>query len=248
MPVKSAPAIAAAMALAACCLSVPAPGVAPSAEAAPGCVEWGFPIDNTLLASGGDDWKMTWSNPELGQTFYDAPASLSGFRDNPPLPGDARGSIIKNPDGDDILNLHFKAADASVDMDLRGDINPNGNAVNTSNIGSEQVNWRMAAPLVCKDLGTLGGTVGSAGPAAGPKPAPTITSDQVFGGIVIHVKNNTPDTTACHYDSEVVDRDFTLKPDATTDLRLVPAVALFRTWHVTVTCDNGAKGEADIDF
>jgi hypothetical protein len=243
---KRTPVIAAAVAIGAGLMSVAAP-----AQAAPGCVEWGLPKDNTVLASGGirligeneptnDDWSWSWSSPEAGKTVYNASATLTGFRDKGPLPGNSFGAIDRNPDGKHFLNFHFESTDDSVDITLNGEIGPDGNVVNPSASGGGQVNWRMAAPFVCNKQGEAAGVVG-------PKADVGITSDEVIGGIIIHVKNNTPDQTKCHYDSEVIDKDFTLEPDKTTDLRLVPAVPLFRTWHV-VTCDNGAKGEADIDF
>jgi hypothetical protein len=222
-------------------------GVAPPAHAVD-CTNWGFPVVNTIAASGDDDWLMTWSNPELGQTVFNAPTTLTGFGDNPPLNGNVDGAVYKVDNGPDTMRASFRSADSSVSLDLFAKISPQGNAVESTVTYSPQTTWRTGAPMVCTDIGANGGTVGGVGPVAAPKAPPTITSDQVIGGIVVHVKNNTPDTTKCHYDSDVIDRDFTLEPDATTDLKLVPALPLFRTWHVVVTCDNDTKGEADIDF
>ena len=66
--------------------------------------------------------------------------------------------------------------------------------------------WTLQPPLLCDDAAQ------APPPAAQAKSQPGVTSDTVIGGLVIHVMNNSDDTTNCHYDSEVVDRDFTLQP------------------------------------
>jgi hypothetical protein len=241
--------IAAAVAIGAGSVTVAAP-----ANAAPGCLEWGWPLQNTLLASGGvrltgeqaptnDDWTLSWTTQPTDKPplLSVGNATITGFRDKPPLVGFLTGSLQPNGDGTSGIHVTFRTDDLAVDLSMDGGISPEGNVVGSSESGGGKLNWRMAAPFVCTKQGDVAG-------AAAPKADVGITSDEVLGGIIIHVKNNTPDTTDCHYDSEVIDRDFTLKPNETTDLRLVPAVKLFRTWHVTVTCKNGAKGEADIDF
>ena len=244
--------IAAAAAITAGAIGVSTLGAPASANAAPGCVEWVFPIQNTVLASGGvrlsgenaptnDDWSWTWTNQNPDQKVYNASGTLTGFRDKPPLPGNTFGSIVRNADNSHHLNFHFDSNDGTVSLTLNGQIGPEGNVIEPSETGGGPISWRMAGPFVCK-------TLGDDPNAMAPKVNPEITSDEVIGGIVIHVKNNTGDTTKCKYDSEVIDRDFTLEPNKTTDLRLVPAVPLLRTWPVTVTCDNGTSATADIDF
>src|SRR5262249_48828560 len=148
------------------------------------CVEWGFPKENTVLASGGvrligenaptnDDWSWSWTNAEVGKTVYNASATLSGFRDKPPLPGNTFGSITRNPDNTFFLNFHFDSTDNTVDLTLNGEIGPDGNVVNPSEGGGGQINWRMAAPFVCNKQGDVAG-------AAAPKADVGITSDVVI--------------------------------------------------------------------
>jgi hypothetical protein len=244
--------VAVAAAITAGFMSVTTPGVTAPAHAAPGCVEWGWPVANTLLASGGvrlngepaatnDDWSLSWTGQESGAPLSVGTATLTGFRDKPPLTANVTGSLTPGGNGGTLVHITWFSQDNTMDLILDGGISPEGNVIGSSEAGGGKISWRMAGPFVCK---TLGDAVG----ATAPKADPTITSDEVIGGLIVHVKNNTPDTTKCHYDSEVIDRDFTLNPNATTDLNLVPAVPLLRTWPVTVTCDNGAKGTADIDF
>ena len=245
---KKTPVIAAAVAVGAGLISVP-----PVVQAAPGCVEWGFPVANTLLASGGvrlsgepgptnDDWSLSWSNPESGQTISDAPATLTGFRDKPPLPGTTVGSITNgNSDGGTSLHITFDSVDRSIALSLDGGISPDGNVVGPKEVGGGKISWRMAAPFVCNKLGDA---VGAMAPVA----EPDVVGEPVLGGIIVHVTDHSGKTSKCHYDSEIVDRDFTLNANSTADLRIVPAVPLGRAWPVTVTCDNGAKKATDIDF
>lgn len=85
-------------------------------------------------------------------------------------------------------------------------------------------------------------------PADQAKPQPDISAEPVIGGLVVRVTDKTGVASRCHYDSELVDRDFDLGAKATASIRIVPAVPLFKNWTVTVTCDNGASRTTDIFF
>jgi hypothetical protein len=241
------PAVLAAGLLAATPVKVAAP-----AHADPNpCLIWGYTGHYTInlngpvvatAKSGRLDFDYTTQNPLTPIVAPGTLASTSGIGVNVP------GQVVGDLSSGSQYYLSFDAPDdpSAHDLSLNGTVGPDGIA--SGDVGIRDVptdqggtgTWKATTPLKCLSTGTA--------PAAAPKENPTVTSDPVLGGIVIHVKNNTPDQTNCHYDSEVADRDFTLQPNETTDLRLVPAVKLFRTWHVTVTCENGAKTEADIDF
>jgi hypothetical protein len=116
---------------------------------------------------------------------------------------------------------HF-AGNQFDDGNVSGDVQPAG------------LNWHTTSPLICTQQVAL--------------PNPDVTGEPILGGIVIHVTDHSGKNSKCHYDSEVYDRDFTLNAFDTADVKLVPAVPLFRAWPVTVTCDNGTRTETSIDF
>lgn len=238
---------AAFVALGAALSAVGMPGMTPQAHAGLGCVEWGFPAAITVLASGNlrlggetdppnDEWSVSLSNTKPGQAFFAAPATLSGFRDKPPLTGVVDGQILVNPANAINLNFDFPG----VSFALNGDVSNDGNVINGSASGGK-VTWRFATPLLCNKMGEAPG-------AQGPVQGPDVTGEPVLGGLIVHVTDHSGKTSKCHYDSEVVDRDFTLGANSTADLKIIPALPLGRAWPVTVTCDNGAKTETTINF
>jgi hypothetical protein len=191
---------------------------APAGQAAPSGCT--FPATVTINISDGSAMTFSANGATVnGPTTIGAPGAEG-------TPGALQGSV--SPTGHVSLTFIHGAndertfvGDAGDDATARGSVAPSG------------LTWETSGPLTC---------------AQKQKTQPTVTSDKVLGGIVIHVKNNNADTTACHYDSEVVDRDFTLNPNATTDLRIVPAVPLGRNWNFSVTCDNDTSTTGTILF
>ena len=239
-------ALAAAGLLAAGAFAVAAPVYA---DPPPPCNTWGYTGHYTVNING-----PVVSNAKSGVLNFDyttqnpltpvvGPATLSSNGIGVNVPGCLAGTLSGNS-----YYLHFDTADdpSTHDITLNGTVGPDGIAsgdaaiygVSTDDGGNGT--WKATTPLKC--------LVQDNTPVAAPKKGPDVSGEPVLGGIIIHVKNNTGDTTACHYDSEVIDKDFTLNPNATTDLNLVPAVKLFRAWPVTVWCDNGTKTETSIDF
>ena len=238
---------AAAVAIAAGFVTALTPGVTAPARAGLGCVEWGFPAANTVLASGNlrligetsppnDDWSLNWSNDRSGQTLSATSATLTGFRDKAPITGSVSATIAGGARQQ--INLNYDSPEAS--FTLNGDVSNEGNVINSSASGGK-VTWRFATPLVCNKMGDVPG-------AQGPVQGPDVKGEPILGGLIVHVTDHSGKTSKCHYDSEVVDRDFTLNANSTADLTIVPALPLGRAWPVTVTCDNGAKTETTIDF
>ena len=74
------------------------------------------------------------------------------------------------------------------------DVNDPGSATFLGTVGpdgkvtSTNTNWSVVQPMTCVTKAEVKG--------------PTITSNTVLGGIVIHVKDNSGVTAQCHYDSE----------------------------------------------
>jgi hypothetical protein len=225
--------LAAAPVLAAGLLTV----AAPAAQAAPGdCLEWEFGGPTAINVTGNfippdnDGFNLTFVAE--GKTV-DRPATM----DSVPILGSTNGTMKGGINGTGVSLSFTSNQQSPVTVPLSGTIGPDGVASGGTGAPYQGGNWRTSAPLKCAKT-----------EAEPPKSQPTVTSDTVIGGIVIHVKNNTDDTTNCHYDSEVVDRDFTLNPQATTDLRVVPAVPLFRDWNFSVTCDNDTSTTGKIFF
>lgn len=193
---------------------------APSAAAPPGgCAQWGFPGAVTFTNPGGVALRFNSTGPAAS-----GPAQFNpnGILKN----GTVTGGI--SPDG--ALNVTFTDDDVEDpgSATVLGTVGPDGKVTVTNS------NWALQGVLNCVTKAEIKG--------------PTITSNTVLGGIVIHVKDNSGVTSQCHYDSEFFDRDFTLQANSTADLRLVPAAPLLRNWAVTVSCDNGANSAADIFF
>ncbi len=219
---KTLPLIAATAALSASGLVIaagPAQALPPAPLAPEGCQQWEFPGPVTIRRDTGETVNFTANGPNAG-----APADWDhqqGSVDH----GNISGNI--GPDGS--VSLTYTENDGT-SIPLNGQVGADGIAKGMSP-PDNSVAWHTLAKLKC-----------------GTKAGPTITSNTVLGGIVIHVKDNSGETSQCHYDSEFFDRDFTLQANSTADLKLVPAAPLLRDWSVAVTCDNGASSNANIFF
>lgn len=201
-------------------IAAPAQALPPMPTAPPaGCAQWGFPGETTFTNAGG-----------VALRFNSTGVAAAGPAEFNPNGIFKNGTVTGGISPDGKLNVTFTDDDVEDpgSAAVLGTVGPDGTVTVTNS------NWTAVQKMTCVTQAEVKG--------------PTITSNTVLGGIVIHVKDNSGVTSQCHYDSEVADRDFTLQANSTADLRLVPAAPLFRNWAVTVTCDNGASSNADIFF
>lgn len=206
------------------------------ANAAP-CASFVFPGPTKVEINGPMMNGAVASFNATGKRSDGAPGTLSGI----PIAGNANGTGSGLIDGR-AISLGFTLTGAPgqtpTHLDMDGTIADDGSASGSVMDGT----WRLLTPLKCADAAQ------APPPAAPAKTQPGVTSEQVIGGLVIHVENKNDDTTGCHYDSEIVDRDFTLNPKQTTDIRIVPALPLFRDWNYSITCDNDTSTSGKIFF
>ncbi|OBB00252.1 hypothetical protein A5662_14675 [Mycobacteriaceae bacterium 1482268.1] len=73
-----------------------------------------------------------------------------------------------------------------------------------------------------------------------PAAPPSISWEQGVGTLTAHVTDHSGVPSQCTYNSELVNRSFSLPANGTSDVVIAPAVPAFRNWNVTVSCDNGA--------
>src|SRR5829696_1485520 len=85
-------------------------------------------------------------------------------------------------------------------------------------------------------------------PPSAPKQGPTVTWDLLPGGWVAHITDRSGVMSQCTYVSDRVNRSFALQANSTYDLKVVPAVPLFKDWPVTIACDNGTSTQATHHF
>ncbi|MDT5077452.1 MAG: hypothetical protein QOJ80_2089 [Mycobacterium sp.] len=88
----------------------------------------------------------------------------------------------------------------------------------------------------------------SSPPPAPPKQGPTVSFKTIVGGLQAHITDRSGVTSQCTYVTDDVNRSFALAANASYDLKIVPAVPRFRTWNVTITCDNGTSTQATTYF
>lgn len=141
-------------------------------------------------------------------------------------PGALEGDI--QPNGQVKLTFIHGAND---ERNFVGNVGEDGRA--TGNVAGTALTWATGGPLTCAQAATVA--------------APDVVGERVLTGIIIHVTDHTGKASRCHYDSEIWDQSFDLPANGTADVP-IPGVALGRSWPVTVTCDNGAKKQTDIDF
>jgi hypothetical protein len=188
----------------------------------------GTPMGSPTLSFGG-----------TGKEFNPSPATLAAAAFQP-----VKGLAVGKIDGSFVevafINPNPVEPNSGIpqNVEFEGSIAADGTASGNVLDGT----WTLQPALACED------TAEAPAPAKQAKSQPGVTSDTVIGGLVIHVMNNSDDTTKCHYDSEVVDRDFTLQPRTNTDLTIVPALPLFRDWNYSVTCDNDTSTSGRIFF
>jgi hypothetical protein len=78
-------------------------------------------------------------------------------------------------------------------------------------------------------------------PPAPPKQGPTVSFNNVVGGLVAHITDRSGVTSQCTYATDNFNRAFALQANSKYDLKIVPAVPQFRNWNVTIACDNGTS-------
>ena len=219
---------------------------APAAQAAPGdCADWIFSGAATVFVSGNfvppdpDGFVITFA--AAGKDAK-GPATASSL----PIIGTADGTISGGINGAMLDLTWTQSGGNGLVIPLQsGIIGPDNVAHGPVGGQFEGAFWR-STPLECTV--TQGKPADAQAAPQGPPPGPTLKPEPVFGGLVVHITDNSGKTSNCHYASEVVNRDFKLNANSTFDLKIVPAVPLGRAWPVTVTCENGASTTHDIDF
>ena len=215
---------------------------APTAQAAPGdCLDWAFNGGTTINVTGNfvppdnDGFNIAFNSTGKNAS---GPAQASSM----PIVNTADGTISGGINGTGISLTWTQSGGNGIVLPLNGNIGPDGIARGKTGGQFEGGDW-TTGQLHCTKKE-------EAQPAEpqGPPPGPDVSGEPVLGGLVVHIKDNSGKTSKCHYDSEVVDRDFTLNANSTFDLRIIPAVPLLRAWPVTVSCDNGATTSTTIDF
>lgn len=99
--------------------------------------------------------------------------------------------------------------------------------------------WGAVAPLPAAQ---------APAPAPAPKQGPTVSWDPIVGGLVAHITDRSGVSSQCTYTSDFFTRSFALNANSTVDLKIVPAIPQFRTWDVTISCDNGTKTQTNTFF
>ncbi len=214
---------------------------APAAQAAPGdCLDWEFGGTTTINVSGNfvppdpDGFNIAFNS--TGKN-----ASGSARASSMPLVNTADGTISGSINGTGV-QLTWKQTGGSVVLPMNGTIGPDGVARGQTGGDFAGGDW---------STGQLHCSKKEDAPAAepqGPPPGPTITSTPIFGGLEIHIKDNSGKTSKCHYHSDLQDTDFTLDANGTHKITILLAVPIGHAWPVTVTCENGATTATTIDF
>lgn len=224
----SAPLAASALAAGFLTVSVPA------AQAAPGdCLDWTFNGATVVNITGQAN--MTVNFTSTGKTAS-GPSKITGLM----LVDTADGTISGGINGTGITLKFSSPALNGKTLDMTGAIGPDGIARGQTTGEFSGGDW-TSGQLHCSKKE-------EAPEAPKTKSQPTVTGEAIVGGVVVHVKDNSGETAQCQYDSEIFDRAFTLPANTTVDLKFVPAVPLFKTWNVSVTCDNGTSTTANIFF
>jgi hypothetical protein len=186
------------------------------------CQQWGFPGPVTMRRDTGETVNFTANGPNAG-----APAQWhypNGTKDN----GNVNGNI--GPDGHFSLT-YFENNGTSVQFD--GQVGPDGNVAGMSP-PDNSVAWHTLAPFVCAQQG--------------PKAGPSIALDPGVGTLTINITDHSGQASTCQYNSDFVNRKFSLPANGTTPLKVTPAVPLFIDHQVDIVCDNGAEIHQPVFF
>jgi len=73
-----------------------------------------------------------------------------------------------------------------------------------------------------------------------PPAAPSISRNEGLGSLTAHITDHSGVASQCTYASDLVNRSFSLPANGSFDVVIAPAVPAFRSWDVSVSCDNGA--------
>jgi len=84
--------------------------------------------------------------------------------------------------------------------------------------------------------------------AAPPRLGPTVSFKPILGGLEADIADRSGVASQCTYVMDDINRTFGLPANASTDLRIVPAIPRFRDRSVTITCDNNTKTQATTRF
>lgn len=85
-------------------------------------------------------------------------------------------------------------------------------------------------------------------PPPAPKQGPTVSFKPIVGGLQAHITDRSGVSSQCTYVTDEVNRSFALAANSSYDLKIVPAIPRFKTWNVTITCDNGTSTQASTYF
>jgi len=66
------------------------------------------------------------------------------------------------------------------------------------------------------------------------------TWNEGLGSLTAHITDHSGVASQCTYASDLVNRSFSLPANGSFDVVIAPAVPAFRSWDVSVSCDNGA--------
>jgi hypothetical protein len=73
-----------------------------------------------------------------------------------------------------------------------------------------------------------------------PPAAPSISWNEGLGSLTAHITDHSGVASQCTYASDLVNRSFSLPANGSFDMVIAPVVPAFRSWDVSVSCDNGA--------
>jgi hypothetical protein len=248
--------------------------VAPSAQAAPGCSQYGFNGNFSLKQSNGDTVVFSSIGPV-------ASGNATATGGTTPLRGTVTGGIQGDKlDFYIVWNVNAPGTTATSQGDYTGYVSADGfahgdTAEHNAAFGDTpraQASWDSTVPLVCSDpvapapapappttvvqkapdvqLPNIVVAPSSAAPAPPPKPlqGPTVSATPGLTGVTFHVTDRSGVASRCTYTSEGFTSDsFALPANGSFDL-FVPAIREFRTRTGTITCDNGTSAPTSVNF
>lgn len=177
------------------------------------CQQWGFPGPVTIKRNTGETINFSANGANAG-----SPADWDhnqGSVDH----GNISGGI--GPDGH-ISLTYFESSGTSIPFD--GQVDAAGKA---SGMSPPEVPWHTLAPLTCVTQGA--------------KEGPSLALDPGIGSLTINITDHSGTASKCTYNSDFVNRTFSLPANQTVPLKVTPAVPLFIDHQVDIVCDNGAE-------
>jgi hypothetical protein len=204
--------------------AAPAQAIPPVPSAPGNCADFAFPGSVNLNISSGDKLSFSANGKDSS-----GPATWSN---NTNFPGTFVGSI-----GLTFVDIDF--TDDKGTTHLQGKIAPNGIASGSVRELSG-VTWTSTSPFTC---------VEAASAAATPGQGPTVTFNNILGGMQAQITDRSGVTSQCTYTADNgFTRSFGLNANSTFKLNIVPAIPELRNWTVSVACDNGTRTDTTTFF